>query len=127
MTLPSQSVTILLTACVSRHLLKVDVRVILVKNTSISLTPWSRVLTEKPSTALLVTKHPAFYGTREFITTFIRTHQWTLSSARNPPQYQDEGPPNFGCPRLLIRYTRFYPQYLQVVSSIRKLSTPRVT
>jgi hypothetical protein len=36
------------------------------------VTPWSRVLLEKPTGFQLVTKLPAFYGTRKFITTFTR-------------------------------------------------------
>ena len=40
------------------------------------LTPWSRVLLEKPTGSQLVKKFPAFYGTRKLITAF--------SSARRP-------------------------------------------
>jgi hypothetical protein len=46
------------------------------------LTPWNRVLLEKPRVTQLINKFPAFYGTQKFITVFISVHHWTLSWAR---------------------------------------------
>ena len=46
------------------------------------LTPWCRVLLEKPTGLQLVKKFPAFYGTRRFITTFTRARHLSLSWAR---------------------------------------------
>ena len=47
------------------------------------LTPWSIALPEKLTGSQLVTKFPAYYGTRRFITTFARTlhlsPSWTRS------------------------------------------------
>jgi hypothetical protein len=45
-------------------------------------TPWSRVLLEKLTVTQPVKKYPAVYGTRRFITVFIRAHHWSLSWAR---------------------------------------------
>ena len=47
------------------------------------LTPWSRVLLEKPTGCQLVNKFPAFYGTRRFITAFTNARQLSLSWARS--------------------------------------------
>jgi len=44
------------------------------------LTPWSRVLIEKPTGSQLVKKFPALYGTRNFITTFTSSRYLSLSS-----------------------------------------------
>ena len=55
-----------------------------------SITPWSTVLHEKLTVSRLVKKFLAFYGTRRFITVFIRTRHLSLSWARSiqsmPPQ-----------------------------------------
>ena len=45
------------------------------------LTPWCRVLLEKLTGLQLVTKFPAFYGTRKFITAFTSAHHLSLSWA----------------------------------------------
>jgi hypothetical protein len=42
------------------------------------LTPWSRVLLEKPTGLQLVKKFPAFYGIRRFITAFPRARYLSL-------------------------------------------------
>jgi hypothetical protein len=42
------------------------------------LTPWSRVLMEKPRVIHLLKNFPAFYGTRSFITVFTRISHWSL-------------------------------------------------
>jgi hypothetical protein len=39
---------------------------------SIYITPWSRVLNEKPTGPQLLKKFSAFYGPRRFITVFTR-------------------------------------------------------
>ena len=44
------------------------------KETTHSLTPWSRFLLEKLTSLQLVKKFPAFYGTRRFITAFTSAH-----------------------------------------------------
>jgi hypothetical protein len=44
-------------------------------------TPWSRVHLEKLIAPQLEKKFPTFYGTRRFITVFIRAHHWSLSWA----------------------------------------------
>jgi hypothetical protein len=50
-----------------------------------------------------------------------RVLRWELlAPAPNP---QAGGPPTVGCPRLLIRYIRSYPPYLEAVSSIRNPRT----
>jgi hypothetical protein len=50
------------------------------KNSSVSsLTPWSRVLLEKLTGSQLITKFPAFYGTRMFITVFTSVRHVSLS------------------------------------------------
>jgi hypothetical protein len=46
------------------------------------LTPWSRVLLQKPPVAQLLKKLSTLYGTRKFITVFTRVRQWSLSWAR---------------------------------------------
>jgi hypothetical protein len=46
------------------------------------LTPWSRVLLDKLTVTQLVTKFPAFYGARWFITVFTRACHWSLSCSR---------------------------------------------
>ena len=46
------------------------------------ITPWSRVLPEKLKHPKLLKKFPAFYGTRRFITAFIRARHLSLSLAR---------------------------------------------
>jgi hypothetical protein len=57
------------------------------------LTPWCRVLLEKPIGSELVKKFPAFYGTQRFITAFTSARQLSLSSASSiqsippPPTY----------------------------------------
>jgi hypothetical protein len=43
------------------------------------LTPWSRVLPEKPTDIQLFKKFPAFYGTRRFITVFTKYRHLSLS------------------------------------------------
>jgi len=43
------------------------------------LTPWSRVLFEKPTGFQQVKKFPAFYGTRTFITAFTSARHLSLS------------------------------------------------
>jgi hypothetical protein len=43
------------------------------------LTPWRRVLFEKPTVTQLVKKFPAFYGTWRFITVFTTARHWSLS------------------------------------------------
>ena len=45
------------------------------------LTPWSRILLEKPTGLQLVKKFPAFYGTRRFITAFTNARHLSLSWA----------------------------------------------
>ena len=45
------------------------------------LTPWCRVLLEKPTGLQLVKKYPAFYGTRRFITTLTSIRHLSLSWA----------------------------------------------
>ena len=45
------------------------------------LTPWCRVLLEKPTGLKLVKKFPAFHGTRRFITALTSVHQLSLSWA----------------------------------------------
>jgi hypothetical protein len=45
-------------------------------------TPWSRVLFEKLTVPQLVTKFPAFCGTRKFITAFTSARHLSLSTAR---------------------------------------------
>jgi len=53
----------------------------------ILLTPWSRVLIQKPIVIHLVKKFPAFHGNRSFINKFTRVHQYFLSWARCIPSY----------------------------------------
>ena len=52
-------------------------------------TPWSRVLLEKLTSLQLVSKFPAFYGTRKFITAFTSARHlslsWTISIQFIPP------------------------------------------
>ena len=83
------------------------------------LTPWSRVLLEKPIGSQLVKKFPAFYGTRRFITAFTRfcvnisyhdpfLRVGVVSASSNP---QAEGPPHVSCPLLLFQYILSYPPY----------------
>jgi hypothetical protein len=43
------------------------------------LTPWSRVLPEKPTGPQLLKKFTACYGTPRFITAFTRAHHLSLS------------------------------------------------
>jgi hypothetical protein len=43
------------------------------------LTPWSRVLLEKPNGLEIVKKFPAFYGTRRFITAFTSARHLSFS------------------------------------------------
>jgi len=45
------------------------------------LTPWSRVILEKPTGSQLVKKFPVFYGTRRLFTAFIRARHPSLSWA----------------------------------------------
>jgi len=45
------------------------------------LTPWSRILLEKPTSFQPVKKFPAFYGSQKFITAFISARHLSLSSA----------------------------------------------
>jgi hypothetical protein len=42
------------------------------------LSPWSRVLLEKPTVSQCLTKFPKFYGTQRFIIVFPRAHHWSL-------------------------------------------------
>jgi hypothetical protein len=51
------------------------------------LTPWSRVLLEKLTGSKLVTKSPAFYGTRRFITEYTNARHLFLI-AKVVPKYQ---------------------------------------
>jgi hypothetical protein len=67
-----------------------------------SLTPWNRVL-EKLIVTQLVTKPPAFYGTRRFIIVFTKARYWSLSCAS------------------WIQSTTFHPIYCIIIL----LSTPR--
>ena len=46
------------------------------------LTPWSRVLLDKPSDSQLVKKFTTFCGTLKIFSAFTRTHNPSLSSAR---------------------------------------------
>jgi hypothetical protein len=46
------------------------------------LTPWSRVLLEKPTVIHLLKNFPAFYGNRRFITVFTRARNSSLSWVR---------------------------------------------
>ena len=46
-----------------------------------ALTPWSRVILEKPTGSQLVKNFPAFYGTRRFMTAFTSARQLSLSWA----------------------------------------------
>ena len=48
-----------------------------------ALTPWSRVLREKPTCPKLLKKFPAFYRTRRFITAFTAARHLSLFSARS--------------------------------------------
>ena len=43
------------------------------------LTPWSRVLPEKPTSSQLVKKFPAFYGPGSFIITLTGARHLSLS------------------------------------------------
>jgi hypothetical protein len=45
---------------------------------TILLTPWNRVLLEKPANTQPLKKFPAFYGTQRFITAFTRDHHLFL-------------------------------------------------
>jgi hypothetical protein len=47
------------------------------------LTQWSWALLEKPPIVQLLKNFPAFYGTRRFITVFVRALHWSLSWARS--------------------------------------------
>ena len=51
--------------------------------TYIELTPWRRVLLEKPTGSQLVKKFPPFYGSRRFIAASTRPRHLSLSSARS--------------------------------------------
>jgi hypothetical protein len=46
------------------------------------LTPWGKVLLEKPPVVQLLKYFPTFCGTRRFITMFTRARHWSLSWAR---------------------------------------------
>jgi len=46
------------------------------------LTSWSRLLLEKLTNPRLEKNFPAFYGSRRFITVFIKASHWSLSWAR---------------------------------------------
>ena len=46
------------------------------------LTPWCRVLIEKPTGSQLVKKFSEFYGTRRFITAFTRARHLSISWSR---------------------------------------------
>ena len=48
-----------------------------------TLTPWSRVLPEKPTGPQLVKKFPAFYETQRFITVFTTARHLSLYWARS--------------------------------------------
>ena len=50
---------------------------------SYSLSSWSRVLPQKLTGSQLITKFPAFYGTRRFITAFTSALHLSLSWARS--------------------------------------------
>jgi hypothetical protein len=43
------------------------------------LTPWNKVLLEKPGVAQLLKNFPIFYRTGSFITMFTTARQWFLS------------------------------------------------
>jgi hypothetical protein len=47
-----------------------------------TVTPWSRVFPEKLQRPKLLKKFPAFYGTRKFITVFIKARHLSLSWVR---------------------------------------------
>jgi hypothetical protein len=49
-----------------------------VRHLTNQLTPWSRVFFEKVTSSRLVKKFSAFYGTRRFITAFVRTRHMYL-------------------------------------------------
>jgi len=49
---------------------------------SIQLSTWSTALLQKLAVAQLVTKCPAFNGTRRFITVFTKARHWSLYWAR---------------------------------------------
>jgi hypothetical protein len=55
----------------------------------------------------------------------IRNKYWVLRGrvVRPPPNPQAGGPPTVGCTRLLIKYIRSYPPYLEAVSPIRNPRT----
>jgi hypothetical protein len=48
----------------------------------LQLTPWSRVILDKPTVAQLLKNSPTIHGTQKFITVFARTFYWTLSWPR---------------------------------------------
>ena len=52
-----------------------------IRSVNYSLTPWCRVLLEKLTGFQLVKKHPAFHGTRRFITAFTSVRHLPLFSA----------------------------------------------
>jgi hypothetical protein len=78
--------------------------------------------------------HVHFLSLRSFIQG-IRPGPRSLLNVRNKlifllwgvvsltPNLQAGGPRLLGCPRLLIRYIRSYPTYLEAISSIRNMST----
>jgi hypothetical protein len=96
------------------------------------LTQWSRVLLEKLTGFQLVTKFPAFYGTRKFMTAVTSAYCLTVSQhmfllggvVSTSPKPQAGGPPLVGCPRLLIQYIRSYHPYLRPFLHSQPENTP---
>jgi hypothetical protein len=81
-------------------------------NLTYLLTPWSRVLLDKLTGSQQVTKFPAFYGTRRFITTFTSTRLLALSwvsSIPSMPHIPLPKDPSYNCPPI-------YDLVFQVVS-----------
>jgi hypothetical protein len=62
-----------------------------------TLTLWKRVILEKLMVAQLVKNSPPFYGTRKFITVFIRARHLTLSWATGS-QFRSSKPFNISFP-----------------------------
>jgi hypothetical protein len=82
-----------------------------------TFTPWSRVLPEKLICSQLVTKFPAFSGTRRFITAYPRARHLSLSWARSKQSML----PN---PLLEDPFKYYRPVYVRVFQVV---SFPQVT
>ena len=89
-------------------------------------TPCSRVLKEKRTAPKMVTRYPAFYGTRISLPHSQKTPSslWLLRTIveflrceiyNTSPNRQSGGPPLVGCPRLLILYIPSYVPCLEAV------------